>query len=158
MSTHSARITWQRRPDDEFTASEYSRRHRWHFDGGLEVPASASPDLVRAPWSDPAAVDPEEAFVASLSSCHMLWFLGIAAEHGYTVNQYVDDASGTLGRNSVNRLAITQVDLRPAVTFAGTPVPTTEAFLALHHLAHEKCFLAASVTARISCTPTMSEC
>ncbi|HET9066115.1 MAG TPA: OsmC family protein [Gemmatimonadales bacterium] len=155
MSTHSARISWQQRPGDQFTASRYSRSHHWSFDGGLEIPASASPDLVRPPWSDPAAIDPEEAFVASLASCHMLWFLGLAAEQGFSVASYVDDAAGTLGRNAAGRLAITAVTLAPRVRFSNDTRPTEAEFMALHHLAHERCFLAASVTSVVTCVPAM---
>jgi len=155
MSTHSARISWQQQPDDHFVASRYSRSHRWSFDGGLELPASASPDVVRAPWSDPSAIDPEEAFVASLASCHMLWFLGLAAEQGFSVESYVDDAAGTLGSNAAGKRAITTVALAPHVRFAAGRQPTEPEFASLHHEAHARCFLAASVTSVVTCAPTM---
>lgn len=98
MAQHSATITWLR-GEQPFLDNRYSRAHRWQFDGGLEVPASSSPDVVPQPMSDASAVDPEEAFVASLSSCHMLWFLSLAAKQGFQVDSYKDEAQGTLARN-----------------------------------------------------------
>src|SRR5262245_22696752 len=144
MSAHEATIHW-RRKDERFTDGRYSRAHTWRFDGGAVVPASASPQVVRAPYSSAEAVDPEEAFVASLSSCHMLWFLSIAAEAGYVVDEYTDEARGTLAKDASGRQAMTEVVLRPRVTFAGEKRPSAEALDALHHRAHEACFLANSV-------------
>lgn len=145
MSRHVARITWNRDPDREpFVGGDYSRAHRWRFDGGLTVPASASPHIVPIPKSDPAAVDPEEAFVAALSSCHMLWFLSLAAERGFVVDAYEDDAEGTLGKDGDGRLAITRVMLRPRVTFGGDVRPGEEEVAGLHEGAHGRCFLARS--------------
>lgn len=152
MSHHIATIEWQR-DEEDFLDQRYSRRHRWRFDGGAEVAASSSPQVVPVPMSDPAAVDPEEAFVASLSSCHMLWFLGIAAKRGYRVDRYLDRAEGVLGRNASGRLAISEVTLHPAVTWSGDLRPTREAVEAMHQEAHHECFLANSVTAVIRCFP-----
>ncbi len=85
MSRYTANIRWTR-GDAKFTDNRYSRRHLWRFDGGIEVPASSSPHSVPLPYSSADAVDPEEAFVASIASCHMLWFLSIAAKRGHRVD------------------------------------------------------------------------
>jgi organic hydroperoxide reductase OsmC/OhrA len=154
MSDHTASIQWE--CQGSFTDKRYSRRHEWRFDGGVSVPASSSPHVVPLPWSDAAAVDPEEAFVASLSSCHMLWFLDMAARAGWQVASYRDDAVGRMARNAEGRLAMTQVVLRPAVVFAGPAQPDAQELLRLHHRAHEDCFLANSVKTEIRCEPVMS--
>lgn len=146
MSEHTATIRWQRN-DDEFLRNRYSRRHEWRFDGGAVVPASASPAVVRAPWSDPAGVDPEEAFVAAIASCHMLWFLSLAAEEGFVVESYDDAAVGTLGRSGGAEW-VTDVVLRPRIVFGGNR-PEDAAIEALHGKAHHRCFIANSVKTRI---------
>src|SRR6266446_4252444 len=99
MAGHTASVRWERGAQ-AFLDNRYSRLHRWSFDGGAEVPGSSSPHTVRAPLSDPAAVDPEEAFVASIASCHMLWFLSLAAQAGWVVDDYRDDATGLMARNA----------------------------------------------------------
>ena len=152
MGRYSASITWERN-GASFIDNRYSRAHRWSFDGGIEVPASASPQIVPSPHSVAAAVDPEEAFVASLSSCHLLWFLSIAAERGFVVESYRDEASGILAKNSEGKLAMTEVTLRPRVEFAGERRPSAEDRAALHHEAHEKCFIANSVRTTVRCQP-----
>lgn len=144
MSTHTTTVRWQRGEAD-FAAGRYSRRHEWRFDGGAVVPASPAPAVVPAPWSDPAGVDPEEAFVAAISSCHMLWFLSLAAERGYVVDHYEDEAVGTMARIAPGRQAITEVVLRPRIDYAAGHVPDTAAAAALHDAAHERCFIANSV-------------
>ena len=144
MSSHTAEILWERH-DSRFTDNRYSRVHRWSFDGGAVVAASSSPHVVRVPFSDPSCVDPEEAFVASLSSCHMLWFLGFAARDGYLVDRYADAAVGEMAKDAEGREAVTRVTLRPAVTFSGALAPDDGAVARLHHEAHESCFLANSV-------------
>jgi organic hydroperoxide reductase OsmC/OhrA len=149
MSTYTANVSWSR-SDEKFTDNRYSRVHRWKFDGGIEVRASSSPHHVALPMSSAEAVDPEEAFVASLSSCHMLWFLALAAKAGYTVDAYEDEAIGTMAQNADQRLAITEVKLRPHVLFSGTKQPTLVELDRLHHEAHERCFLANSVKSNIS--------
>jgi organic hydroperoxide reductase OsmC/OhrA len=151
MSEHTATVRWQRN-GAAFTDNKYSRAHQWKFDGGALVPASSSPHLLRVPLSDPSAVDPEEAFVASLSSCHMLWFLSLAAKRGFVVEDYEDNAVGVMGRNAAGKLAVTVVNLRPHATFAGRQ-PTREELESLHHEAHEECFLAASVHTQVCCEP-----
>jgi organic hydroperoxide reductase OsmC/OhrA len=144
-------VHWTR-GDASFTDGRYSRAHRWTFDGGASIPASASPHIVRVPLSDPAAVDPEEAFIASLSSCHMLWFLSIAAKHGFVVDSYDDHATGTMDVDAAGRLAITHVVLRPAVTWAGA-APAADALADLHDAAHHQCFLANSVKTEMTVEP-----
>jgi organic hydroperoxide reductase OsmC/OhrA len=139
-----AQVHWTR-GEAKFLDQRYSRAHTWRFDGGIEVPASSSPSVVRVPMSVEAAVDPEEAFVASLASCHMLWFLHFAAQGRWCVDDYSDDATGVMGKNEAGRMAMLRVTLHPKVAFAGTP-PDAAALAQLHHQAHEACFIANSVT------------
>ena len=148
MSEYTAQVSWQRGEQD-FLSNTYSRGHLWRFDGGVEVPASASPHIVPLPWSVEANVDPEEAFVASLSSCHMLFFLSIAAKQRFQVEQYVDNAIGLMEKNNAWKMAMTQVRLRPRVEFSGERIPSREKLEKLHHLAHESCFIANSVKTEI---------
>ncbi|MCI4429907.1 MAG: OsmC family protein [Burkholderiales bacterium] len=148
MSTHVAQIAWER-DGSSFKDNKYSRVHRWSFDGGAVVRASSSPDVVRVPFSDPAGVDPEEAFVAALSSCHMLWFLGLAAQAGYVVDSYVDAAQGVLGESADGKQCIIRVTLKPAVVFSSGLVPDAARVDRLHHDAHERCFIANSVKTQI---------
>jgi organic hydroperoxide reductase OsmC/OhrA len=150
MSQYTAVITWERN-GAAFTDNRYSRAHRWSFDGGIEVPASASPHIVPLPLSVAAAVDPEEAFVAALSSCHMLWFLSIAAKQGFPVESYRDEAIGVMAKSPDGKLAMTQVTLRPRVVFAGDKRPSAKQHEAMHHEAHEQCFIARSVKTNVRC-------
>lgn len=152
MSRHGARILWQR-GDQPFTDLRYRRSHIWQFDGGARIAASSSPAVVPLPYSDAAAVDPEEAFVASLASCHMLWFLSLAAERGLRADAYVDDAVGLLGRNERGHLAMLEVTLHPRVDWGADPPPDAATLQSLHESAHERCFLAHSVRARIRIEP-----
>jgi organic hydroperoxide reductase OsmC/OhrA len=152
MSKYQATIEWHS-DGGAFTDNRYPRSHRWLFDGGIEVPASSSPQIVPLPMSRTDAVDPEEAFVASLASCHMLWFLSIAAERGYQVNAYRDTAVGVMSRNEEGKLAITRVTLHPHVEFTGSNRPEPAALQALHEAAHGSCFLAASVKSQVCCEP-----
>ncbi|MFN0066669.1 MAG: OsmC family protein [Limisphaerales bacterium] len=154
MSAHLAEVSWSR-ADQPFTDQRYGRGHRWRFDGGAEVAASASPHVVPVPLSDPAAVDPEEAFVASLASCHLLWFLALAAQAGFRVDAYTDRAEGVLGPDAAGRLAMLRVTLRPEVTFSGAKLPTEAEHAALHHAAHGRCFIANSVKTEVACEPVM---
>lgn len=154
MAQHSAEILWLR-DEQDFLNNRYSRAHSWRFDGGLEVAASSSPHVVPLPWSDAHAVDPEEAFVASLSSCHMLWFLSLAAKQGFQVDRYADQASGVMARNDEGRMAMTEVVLRPQVSFSGARLPDNQQLHALHHLAHEECFIANSVKTQVRCEPVI---
>lgn len=147
-----ATVTWER-DGEVFTDGRYSRAHRWGFDGDIEVNASASPHVVPPPLSVERAIDPEEAFVAALASCHMLWFLSIAAERGFGVESYRDEAAGTMGDNADGELAITEVVLRPRVTFFGDRRPTAAEHEAMHRDAHERCSIARSVTSTVRCEP-----
>ncbi len=152
MSHYTAQILWQR-GEHSFVGNRYSRRHLLRFDGGAEVVGSSSPQVVPEPLSDPAGVDPEEAFVASLSSCHMLWFLSIAARRGFCVDSYTDNAQGLMARNAAGKMAMTDVTLRPEAVFSGEKLPTREQVDELHHKAHEECFIANSVTTQVRCEP-----
>ena len=152
MSEHRATILWVR-DGEAFTGGRYSRGHAWQFDGGVEVPASSSPHVVPVPWSVEAAVDPEEAFVAALSSCHMLWFLSLAARRGLVVERYRDEAVGLMGTNDEGKAAITRVTLRPEVELAGELQPGNAELEQLHHEAHERCFIASSVKTEVRCEP-----
>lgn len=154
MSTYTATIRW-RRSGETFTDNRYSRGHEWCFDGGVTLRASSSPAVVPR-YSDASGVDPEEAFVASLSSCHMLVFLSLAAARKFTVDSYVDEALGTLAKNARGKLAMTEVILRPMVEFSGDAQPDVEALNELHHRAHEECFIANSVTTNVRCEPVLS--
>jgi organic hydroperoxide reductase OsmC/OhrA len=154
--TYTADLIWTRGDagsDADFLAQRYSRRHLLRFDGGAEVVGSSSPQTVRAPYSDPAGVDPEEAFVASLASCHMLWFLSLAAQAGFVVSRYHDLADGVMAKNADGKLAMTLVTLRPEVAFAGAKQPTRDQLDALHHRAHDECFIANSVRSEVRCEP-----
>jgi organic hydroperoxide reductase OsmC/OhrA len=153
MSTHTALVAWQRGEHEAFTDQRYSRRHEWQFDGGARVLASASPSVVPQPLSDPAGVDPEEAFVASLSSCHLLWFLSLAAGDGWTVDHYEDAAEGRMGRDGQGRIVITSVILRPLCRFGGDKQPSAAELHSLHHRAHQACFIANSVRCEVRCEP-----
>ena len=152
MGHHNARVEWNR-GDDKFTDNRYSRGHEWSFDGGARVPASASPSVVPVAFCDPDAVDPEEAFVAALASCHMLWFLSIAAKRGFVVDKYADDAVGEMAKNDEGRLAMKTITLRPAIVFGTGPHPSHEQLLALHHEAHDACYLSNSVRTEIRVEP-----
>jgi organic hydroperoxide reductase OsmC/OhrA len=152
MSSHTATVLWER-GDADFAGKRYSRRHQVSFDGGASTQWSASPHNVPAPWSDSTAIDPEEAFVASVSSCHMLWFLALAAGQGYTIDRYVDKPLGVLGRNANGRMAMTVVTLRPDVQFIGDQQPSTADIAHLHERAHEECYIANSVRTEIRVEP-----
>ncbi len=148
MSEYTAKLIWERGEQD-FLRGRYSRVHQISFDGGLQIAGSASPQVIRAPWSDPAALDPEEAFVASLSSCHMLWFLALAAKSGFCVDRYEDNPVGQMGPNAAGKIAVTLVTLKPAITVSGVTLPSAEQIDALHHEAHEVCYIANSVTTEV---------
>lgn len=152
MAEHSADIVWER-GDQEFLGNRYSRRHALRFDGGAEVPGSSSPHVVPPPLSDASAVDPEEMLVASLASCHMLWFLALAAKARFVVDRYVDKAVGAMAKTAEGRMAITVVTLRPDVTFSGERLPARAEIDALHHAAHDACFIANSVKCDVRCEP-----
>src|SRR5262245_36083919 len=151
MSTYTAELVWER-GGQEFLTNKYSRRHMIRFDGGAQVLGSSSPSVVPPPGSDPAGVDPEEAFVASLSACHMLWFLAIAAKRGFVIDRYEDNPLGVMERNAERRFAMSVVTLRPKIAFSGK-VPTAEELDQMHHKAHEECYIANSVKTEIRVEP-----
>jgi organic hydroperoxide reductase OsmC/OhrA len=142
--SYTATVEWVRE-GAVFTDKRYSRGHRWLFDGGIEVPASSSPLHVRVPFSREDAVDPEEAFVAALSSCHMLFFLDFAARSGFLVDSYRDEAVGTMGRNEQGAEYVAEVRLRPEIAFVGERRPSNAEIADLHHRSHAACYLANSV-------------
>jgi organic hydroperoxide reductase OsmC/OhrA len=146
--TYRATVTWQREEAEDFAKGRYSRRHLWHFDGGIAVAASASPQVVPKPWAPEDAVDPEEAFVASLSSCHMLTFLDFARRAGFVVDRYRDEAEGVMEKTPEGRWWVSKVTLRPAIAYAGDP-PDAATLDRLHHDAHDHCFIANSVKTEV---------
>jgi organic hydroperoxide reductase OsmC/OhrA len=149
---YQASIHWTR-GTAVFTDNRFSRAHRWHFDGGIDVPASSSPYVVRVPLSEEHAVDPEEALVASLSSCHMLFFLSFAAAKGFRVDEYTDAAVGVMGKNAAGKTAMLRVTLKPRVSFSGERLPQRADIEPLHHRAHEECYIANSVTTEVRVEP-----
>ena len=156
MGNYTAEVLWLR-GDQDFLDNRYSRRHLLRFDGGAEVAGSSSPHVVPVPGSDPSAVDPEEAFVASLASCHMLWFLAIAAKRGYRVDRYSDEATGSMERGADGRLWMSVVTLRPRASFSGEKLPGFADIEAMHHRAHDECFIANSVKTEVRCEPVAAE-
>lgn len=149
MSEHRATIDW-RNPASaaDFIKGRYSREHAWTFDGGLTIAASPSPSVVPAPWSDPANIDPEEAYVASISSCHMLTFLWVASRRGFAVAHYRDEAVGTLAKNERGKAWVSQVTLHPRIEWVDA-APSADELAAMHHAAHDDCFIASSVATKI---------
>ena len=154
MSDHKASLRWTRSGPD-FIRGKYSREHTWTFDGGLTVPASPSPSVVPAPWSNTANVDPEEAFVASISSCHMLNFLWVASKEGFIADSYEDEAVGVMTKNERGVPWVSAVTLRPRIVWSGDKLPTPSDLERLHHRAHEGCFIANSVRTRITVKPPL---
>ena len=149
MSEYSAKIVWKRQPEEAFSDNKYSRGHSGEFDGGAVVAASSAPSIVPLPYSVEANVDPEEAFIASLSSCHMLFFLAIAGKRGFVIDQYIDNAIGIMEKDAESKISITKVTLRPQATFSGDQQPTMEKLEQMHHQAHEQCFIANSVKTEV---------
>jgi organic hydroperoxide reductase OsmC/OhrA len=149
MSEYFATINWQRQTDEKFSDNKYSRAHTWEFDGGEIIQASSSPHVVPLPYSVESNVDPEEAFIASLSSCHMLFFLSIAAKRRYLIESYIDEATGIMQLGKDNKMSMTDVTLNPIIKFSGEKQPTTEQINKMHHQAHEQCFIANSVRTKI---------
>ncbi len=148
MSEHKITLTWKR-GDLPFDYQKYSRDHTWKFDGGHEMQASAAPAYL----GNPKYVDPEEAYVASLSSCHMLTFLAIACKQKFVLDEYVDEAVGHMEKNAEGKLAITRVVLRQKTKFSGDKQPTREELDKINHTAHEQCFIASSVKTQITVEP-----
>jgi len=152
MGTYTATVSWKR-AEQAFTDGKYSRAHVWRFDGGAEVPGSSSPLVVKPPLSDESAVDPEEAFIASLSSCHMLFFLDFARRAGFRIDEYEDRAEGLMAKRPDGKTAMTVVTLRPRVAFSGEKMPTRAEIEHLHHRSHEECFIANSVKTEVRVEP-----
>ncbi len=148
MQSYPAKINW-RRGDAVFTGNAYSRAHSWRFDGGLDVPASASPQNVGAPWAVAENIDPEEALTAAASSSHMMWFLYLASLAGFIVDSYSDDAEGVSDKNTAGFDWMPHITLRPDVAFSGGMQPTAADVDALHHKAHEACHIANSLRTQI---------
>jgi organic hydroperoxide reductase OsmC/OhrA len=146
---YAATVVWKRGEDESFSDNRYSRGHTWSFDGGIDVPGSASPSVVPLPLSREDAVDPEEAFVAAISSCHMLTFLSIAAKKRFVIDSYEDKALGIMTKNENGKLFVSKVTLDPAIEFSGDKLPTSEQIADMHHLAHKECFIANSVLTEI---------
>jgi organic hydroperoxide reductase OsmC/OhrA len=154
MSSYTATVRWKRvASDEEFAKGRYSRAHEWLFDGGVRTPASPSPHIVPAPWSDEGGVDPEEAFVASISACHMLFFVDFARRAGFVVDEYVDEPQGVLEKRADGRMAMTRVTLHPRIGWGGGTRPDDAALAELHHRAHDACFIANSVTTEVAVEP-----
>lgn len=149
MSEHKATISWKR-DNADFLRGKYSREHTWSFDGGAIVPASASPANVPGPYANVACVDPEEAFVASISSCHMLWFLFLASKQGYQVDGYHDDAVGVMTNNEHDVPWVSSVTLDPKIVYSGEKKPTSADEERLHHQAHAQCFIANSIKTQVT--------
>ncbi|MFT7558429.1 MAG: organic hydroperoxide reductase OsmC/OhrA [Flavobacteriales bacterium] len=150
MSNYTAEIRWFRKENERYIDNEYSRGHEWIFDGGTVVPASSSPSIVPLPFSIESNVDPEEAFIASLSSCHMLFFLSIAAKRRFVIDSYIDEASAIMEASEEGRISITKVWLKPLVVFSGEKQPTKAQIGKMHHKAHEQCFIANSIKAEVT--------
>src|SRR5436190_8754557 len=148
MSTYTATITWKSDSSDTFAQNKYTRGHEWSFDGGVSVPASSSPHAVRVPYSVEAAVDPEEALVASAASCHMLTFLWVAAKAGFNIGSYTDDAVGEMSATENGSQWVSKITLDPQIEWLGG-APTTEQLADLHHRAHEGCYIANSIKSEI---------
>ena len=148
MGEHKATISWKRTSAD-FVKGKYSREHTWTFDGGLSVPASPSPSVVPAPYSNPANVDPEEAFVAAIASCHMLTYLHLASKKGFQVDSYDDEAVGVMAKNERGVPWVSEVTLNPKISYSGEKSPAPTDVEQLHHLAHEQCFIANSIKTKV---------
>jgi organic hydroperoxide reductase OsmC/OhrA len=149
MSEYKATIKWTRTSPD-FLKGKYSREHTWTFDGGVTVPATSSQHVVPVPYSNPANVDPEEAFVASLSSCHRLTFLFMAQKQGFQIDAYEDEAVGVVAKNEAGRMWVSTVTLNPKIAFGGEKQPSSQDLERLHHQAHEYCFIANSVKTEVT--------
>jgi organic hydroperoxide reductase OsmC/OhrA len=155
MSQHKATIHWQYSGID-FIKGKYSREHVWEFDGGISIAASPSPSVVLPPYSNPANVDPEEAFVAAVASCHMMSFLYVASKAGIGVTSYSDEAVGVLTKNAAGKYWISKVTLRPRIEFSGA-TPSVEQVQQLHHAAHDECYIANSIKTEVMVDASSSE-
>lgn len=146
----TGKIKWERKSTDSFVQGKYSRVHQWEFDGGMKLSASASPEIVKEPLSDPALIDPEEAFITSISSCHMLFFLSFAAKQKIIIDNYEDYPEAVMGKNDDGKIAILSITLSPKIIFGGNNIPNEEMLKQLHKISHENCFLANSIKTKIN--------
>jgi organic hydroperoxide reductase OsmC/OhrA len=146
---YNVRVTWEKNSAEKFTDLKYHRLHKWIFDGGDELKASSSPHSVPLPYSDESAADPEEAFIASVSSCHMLFFLSIAAAQKFTIESYLDDAEGFMERIDNGEMALTRIILKPKIVFSGPDIPDSSQIDKIHQSAHKKCYIANSIKSEI---------
>ncbi len=146
----TAKIIWEKSPTENFLDGRYHRAHRWVFDGGMTIEASSSPEIVPVPMSDAALIDPEESFVAAISSCHMLFFLSISAKEKIVVRHYEDNPEALMGEDEAGKTSVLSIVLRPEITFEGPDIPVKATIQRIHHLAHASCFLANSVKTKIS--------
>jgi len=149
MSAYTATICWLRGSSEAFIDNKYSRGHQWIFDGGITVPASSSPTVVPLPYSVEQNVDPEEAYIASLSSCHMLFFLSIAAKKRFVVDEYVDNPIGIVAKDQQGKFSVTKVTLRPKVRFSGEKQPSLDELNKIHDQSHDQCFISNSVKTEV---------
>jgi organic hydroperoxide reductase OsmC/OhrA len=149
MSTYTAKISWKNDSPNSFAKNQYSRAHKWSFDGGIEVPASSSPHAVRLPFSIVEAVDPEEALVAAAASCHMLSFLWVASRAGVVIGSYVDNAIGEMTKNNQGKEWISKITLDPQIDWTGDKIPTSDELAEMHHTAHEYCYIANSIKSEV---------
>jgi organic hydroperoxide reductase OsmC/OhrA len=149
MSEYKATIKWTRNSPD-FLKGKYSREHTWTFDGGVIVPASSSPSVVPVPYSNPSNVDPEEAFIAALSSCHMLVYLFLAQRQGFQIDSYEDEATGVVTKGETGAMWVSAVTLHPKITYSGEKLPTPADEERLHEMAHKQCFIANSVKSEVT--------
>lgn len=149
MSKYTAKITWKADSPESFAKNQYTRGHTWSFDGGIEVPASSSPHAVRVPFSVEAAVDPEEALVAAASSCHMLSFLWVASQKGFVAESYEDNAVGEMTTSDEGKQWVSKITLDPQISWSGDKIPTDEDLAAMHHEAHEICYIANSIKSEV---------
>src|SRR5215831_276348 len=155
MHKYETRVTWSRGANEKFTDNRYSRAHEWAFDCGINLRASSSPSVVPLPLSAADAVDPEEALVASTSSCHMLYFLFFAAKRGFIVERYEDRAVGVLEKNQAGKMFMSRITLHPRITFSGDKRPSSDELASLHHAAHDECFIANSLKSEIAVEPVL---
>lgn len=149
MHTYTAKISWRSDSPDAFARKQYSRAHTWSFDGGIEVPASSSPQGVKIPYSVEEAVDPEEALVAAASSCHLLSFLWVAVRRGFVLASYEDNAEGVMTKNERGQLWVSKITLDPKIEWAGDTIPNPEEVAEMHHQAHDECFIANSIKSEV---------
>ncbi|TYP99429.1 organic hydroperoxide reductase OsmC/OhrA [Tenacibaculum adriaticum] len=150
---HHTKIVWKKNTSENFTSGKYSRVHKWYFDEGTEIRASSSPKVIPVPMSDPSAVDPEEALLAALSSCHMLFFLSIVSSKKYTIESYEDTVEGIMQKNDNGKISMSEITLNPKTKFSSTNIPSVKEITDMHQLAHSQCYIANSLNSKINIFP-----